>query len=626
MSITVGSNIASLRAQRLLGKSSEELGSSFEKLSSGLRINRASDDAAGLSIAQTLNTDARVLAQGIRNINDGISAISIAEGSLRELSSITMRQLELAEQAANGSYSLAQRRALHSEAIALTDEFNRIVSTTTFNGINLLSSSQNIGIQLGAGSNAVVNVAAGSGLSRTVGDGTFASTLSLNTTTGYTPYVRTADVNRDGILDLLMTDYSNGGSTGTSVDIYIGNGDGTFKASVTYQTGGTGPKEVEVEDVNNDGKVDLIVGNYTSGGVGVLLGNGDGTFGAPSVNSSSTGSGQVEIVDVNRDGKMDIVMQEWSGKFNVFMGNGNGTFQARVSYVNTGGLQIEAADFNEDGITDVLTLTQSLTSVILLVGNSDGSFKLGVSTTIQGVGNIEMQIADINSDGHMDFVSSSATTGLLNVGLGTGTGSFTVSTINNVSNARGVLLGDADGDGYTDIVSINNTGAIIETRFGNGDGSFRGPLTQSANISNPWMVAGGDFNRDGAMDLMLGAYGANPSLGIMLGNTRLVGTATHVSLITQADARTAIETLQSQLARITTELGNLGASQSRLNIAGNAVAVMRENYLAAGSRITDLDVAEETAKLVSGQIRQQAATSILASANQQPSIILKLLQ
>lgn len=134
--------------QRNLGKTTQELARSFERLSSGLRINRASDDAAGLAIADSLRSDRRVLLQGMRNLNDGISLISIAESAVTELKSIVLRVQELAGQAASGTYSTEQRIAMDNEAQALVEEFNRITETTDFNGINLFS-NQTIAIQAG---------------------------------------------------------------------------------------------------------------------------------------------------------------------------------------------------------------------------------------------------------------------------------------------------------------------------------------------------------------------------------------------------------------------------------------------------------------------------------------------
>ena len=99
--IGINSNILSLNAQRRLAESSAVLGKVFERLATGLRVNRAADDAAGLAVASALNTDVRVYTQAIRNVNDGLSALSIAEGALSELTNISIRQRELAQQAAN---------------------------------------------------------------------------------------------------------------------------------------------------------------------------------------------------------------------------------------------------------------------------------------------------------------------------------------------------------------------------------------------------------------------------------------------------------------------------------------------------------------------------------------------
>ena len=113
LSITIGSNIASLKAQGLLSKANEQVGTSLERLSTGMRINRASDDAAGLSIVSRLNSDTRVLTQALRNVNDGISALNIASGTIGQLSTVVTRLSELATQSANGTYSSTQRSQDH---------------------------------------------------------------------------------------------------------------------------------------------------------------------------------------------------------------------------------------------------------------------------------------------------------------------------------------------------------------------------------------------------------------------------------------------------------------------------------------------------------------------------------
>ena len=115
--ISLNSNIASLNAQRGFSDATKQLGQSFTRLSSGLRINRAADDAAGLAIASSLSVDRRIATQGVRNLNDGISLLNIAEGTMSELTNIVTRIQELAEQGANGTLGDAQRNALQKEVI-----------------------------------------------------------------------------------------------------------------------------------------------------------------------------------------------------------------------------------------------------------------------------------------------------------------------------------------------------------------------------------------------------------------------------------------------------------------------------------------------------------------------------
>jgi flagellin len=149
MAVTVGSNISSLQAQRRLATATEGLGRTFERLSSGQRINRASDDAAGLAIADNLRAQARVGAVAIRNANDGISTIAIADSALGEIGNVLSRLGELAEQSANGVFSVTQRSALANEFVALSSEIERIATVTEFNGVKLLSGNNNLVLQVG---------------------------------------------------------------------------------------------------------------------------------------------------------------------------------------------------------------------------------------------------------------------------------------------------------------------------------------------------------------------------------------------------------------------------------------------------------------------------------------------
>ena len=149
MAVSVNTNVASLGAQRRLGMTTNALQKTYEKLSSGLRISRASDDAAGLAIADSLRADERIASVAIRNANDGISMISIADSALSEIGNVLTRMGELAEQSSNGTLTGVQRSALDSEFGNLASEIQRISATTSFNGLGLLSGGAAVSLQIG---------------------------------------------------------------------------------------------------------------------------------------------------------------------------------------------------------------------------------------------------------------------------------------------------------------------------------------------------------------------------------------------------------------------------------------------------------------------------------------------
>jgi flagellin len=162
MAMRIFNNIPSLNAQRILGINNDRLAQSVERISSGIRINRGSDDAAGLAISEALRSDIRALRQAVRNSNDGISLINIAEGALNEQSGILIRLRELASQASTGTVGSTERQTIQLEFTALRSEIDRISSTTEFNGQKLtdgslsssVSTSNQVMIQVGINSRA----------------------------------------------------------------------------------------------------------------------------------------------------------------------------------------------------------------------------------------------------------------------------------------------------------------------------------------------------------------------------------------------------------------------------------------------------------------------------------------
>ncbi|MCG7552474.1 flagellin [Pseudoalteromonas piscicida] len=150
MALYVNTNVSSLNAQRQLMNSGNTLDTSFKRLSSGLRINSAKDDAAGMQIANRLTSQVNGLDQGIRNANDGISLAQTAEGAMEEVTSMFQRVRTLAQQASNGSNTDEDRLALQEEIHQLMDEVNRVASDTSFGGTNLLDGSYGASFQVGA--------------------------------------------------------------------------------------------------------------------------------------------------------------------------------------------------------------------------------------------------------------------------------------------------------------------------------------------------------------------------------------------------------------------------------------------------------------------------------------------
>ena len=194
MPVRIFNNIPSLNAQRILGTNNDRLAQSVERISSGSRINRGADDAAGLAISEALRSDIRALRQAVRNANDGISLINVTEGALNEQSSILIRLRELASQAATGTVGSTERQTIQLEFDALRSEVDRIASTTQFNGQGLvdgaLSSSVASGsqvlIQVGidSGANSRINLNTEVDLTAVTASSLSISTLSVTSAAG----------------------------------------------------------------------------------------------------------------------------------------------------------------------------------------------------------------------------------------------------------------------------------------------------------------------------------------------------------------------------------------------------------------------------------------------------------
>jgi flagellin len=147
--LAIKNNLMAVNAARHLGRSYNALASSVERLSSGLRINSAKDDAAGLAVRELMRADIAVIQQGTRNAQDGISMLQTMEGAMATIDDALVRMQQLAEQAATGSYSSAQRAIMENEFKEMRSEIDRVAGATTFNGIKMLDNSASVSIHFG---------------------------------------------------------------------------------------------------------------------------------------------------------------------------------------------------------------------------------------------------------------------------------------------------------------------------------------------------------------------------------------------------------------------------------------------------------------------------------------------
>lgn len=602
--IKLGSNIASLYALRKLGEANTTLATTYERLSSGLRINRAGDDAAGLAVANSLQVEARIARQAIRNLNDGISLLNMAENAVRSLSEITTRLEELAQQAANGVYNSSQREALDAEAQALSREFFRIATSTTYNGFNLLNGdTQGVTLQAGRGENSTITV----GVGGAIGTGTFTSAATVGTTLSLYE-TATGDVNGDGNLDLLS------GGLGGAV-IYLGNGDGTFTAGSTISSLPAFSPEHDLKDLNNDGVLDLIAASATI--IYIALGNGDGTFAEATTYATVGTISDLQVGDLNGDGVLDIVTGS-NLRTEIFLGTGTGGITYFGENTTTASPNVTLTDLNGDGILDMAVAGTGLN---YYHGNGDGSFTpMG---SLNGIHQFRtLRSADLNNDGIMDIIGSNSTNNTVDIYFGSSSGGFSpVMNLNGGSSVQDVVIGDLDGDGNLDIINANYATDRLNIFYGNGNGTFSSPV--SIHSPDPKLLDLNDYNNDGVLDILSSGNFSK----IHLGHTKDgVAPLIQFSLTTIADAKAAYSLFRHKRDQLALQLGEIGAHLARVEVAASNLTAAAAIYTEAESRIRDADIAEEAANLIKQQILQQAALAILAQANLQPNIVLKLLR
>ncbi|MEX2114559.1 MAG: FG-GAP-like repeat-containing protein [Pirellulales bacterium] len=377
------------------------------------------------------------------------------------------------------------------------------------------------------------------------GDGTFQNsvTVSLDGKSGIDVVV--GDLNADGTLDLSVTAAGSrisgyftgyyGGTypTFTSVGhlkVLLGNGDGSFTSGETKDLGDGRFFSAALGDLDGDGDLDAALSNWDGTELSVLLGNGDGTFGAPQGWAVGSGAQQVDIADLNGDGKLDLVATNLYSNVKVLLGNGNGTFQPAQTVLPGGpNAQGQAVgDVNGDGKLDLAVtsfmsygyggpygsyIRYSDVKVMVLLGHGDGTFAAGNGYLVDELPLQPLALADIDGDGKLDIVAASYDSGNVSLLRGIGDGTFSPAQAYSTGGGGGgpadMVVVDLNGDGALDVAAANFGYSTIKV-FSNTNGVDPPPPPPSMTISDAAVTEGHTGAVAATFTVTLSAAAAGP--------------------------------------------------------------------------------------------------------------------
>jgi flagellin len=589
------------------------LATALQRLSSGLRINSAKDDAAGLAISERFTTQIRGLNQAVRNANDGISLSQTAEGALGETGNALQRIRELASQSANSTNSASDRAALNSEAAQLLAEVQRIAQTTQFNGQNILdgtfSSAQ---FQVGASANQTISFGIAGATTNTLG--AYQATSTAVTSSAFDGAGFTIKGVEIGV-SAATSAAGVAADSATAKATAINSKANLTGVSATASNSLTGAAPTARSSLANGA---LIINGVSVGAIAKdASAVTQGRNAATAINAVTNQTGVTAVADASTGA---LTLSTSDGR-NIALTSSPATADGATAIYNATGLKVStgAVPSGHD------TFTLQIGGAFDLSAPGAGSLTEGDSFVLDGItyefttdatvtsGNVAVTVADGNSATLVATALETAiqaqyTAGNTSVSVTRSTDTLTVT--NNKLGASGTLAGYSEAG----VVGGGGAGAIVQgaetagTDAADGSGvTTRGTLTLSS--ANNFTLGGADLAYAG-----LGA--ATPAL------TRL----DTVNISTVAGANAAIAVLDGALSQVTSIRADLGAVQNRFASTISNLQATSENLSAARSRILDADFAAETASLTRAQILQQAGTAILAQANAIPQNVLSLLR
>jgi flagellin len=585
----INTNLASLNAQRNLNQSQGAQQTALQRLSSGLRINSAKDDAAGMSISSRMSSQINGTTQAARNANDGISLAQTAEGDLTQISTNLQRMRDLSVQSANATNSASDRAALNNEVQSLAQEIDRVASNSSFNGVKLLDGSftaQNF--QVGANSTAADSIQLAISGARIAQLGAAGSTSAATVAGSVTKTGLTA-----GALTL------NGIQVGASISGALpGQSAGSASSIATAINATTGTSGVTAT-ASATAASGLAATAFTALAANAFAINGV-AVGAVAAGTDAKGQGANVAAAIN------LI----SGQSGVTAAADATTGAITLTAADGRNISVTASAYNAAGTVTQLTQTNLLaqtgfagTLTDSIVGTAAATAG-AVVATINGVSvtGVTGTTALASAQNFVTAFNNKAAT----TTLGQGISGITAST-----DSTGVISLKSNGSVASIIVTASTTGALTAGTYAAQHGS----VNLSSSNANGIILSGGTPANAG--------FTAGTTAAATVASVTSLST---VNISTAAGATAALTTIDGAIAQVNASRSALGAYQNRFTSVVASLQTTTENLTASRSRIQDTDFAAETASLSRAQILQQAGTAMLAQANQLPNQVMTLLR
>ena len=644
----VNTNVKSLVAQDSLMKSGRSLSTAMERLSTGKRINSAKDDAAGLSISNRMDSQIRGLTMAVKNANDGISLMQTAEGALDEVTNSLQRMRELAVQAVNGTNNAQDRAALDAEVQQLKSEIDRTAKTTQFNSINLLDGSfKNKELQIGDKANQVLNIGIAGAKVSDLGMGPSATggNVFVGGRIGFTDSSNT-----------ISTKFLSGGSLSLVIN-------GTVISSIKSNTSGANNTTLDINDVTtaiNNSRAGVTASAFNevtaaNPGSGIIA-----STGSFSILVTATDTGAQSTIKVTNTNSL----QEVADKINAQ--GGASTVQARINdegklvLFNSSGANMTVTDStnaNSIGTNQAIGFKtgDKFRGMLKLESNTDNPVSIGVqgklansgtvtddtaNTALRTLGLVQIKAVRSGTVATASTASSETSTEVMKDAYTYQGASITSSTtqwiagevkINGVDIYRSGQTTDSTAKKVNLINSFADQTGVFATYGSNSSGSVS--ITLNSINNRPISVDTGNKTITSAY----GGYASHGLVSVNVGDDYYDGTKptgaggsgssiTGMNVLSASSATDAIKSIDNAIEQVSMSRADLGAFQNRLIATVNNLTNVVTNTEASKSRIMDTDYSKETTNLAKSQIIQQAATAMLAQANQAPQMVMSLLK